>query len=144
MRIVLVVLIEWHSFLSFAHDDAPEAVQYFIENYSDVSTFYWPDFIYDDPSKVLSFINQLRSVIRSNEEKNYWLVLPGLGDAFHKIDVSRRERLLGKFLCDVEKEHSKVMFGSGRFPYRPHWPEEIADLVKQVRDGEAAKRMTKS
>src|SRR6266498_403083 len=132
-------LIEWTSFLSFEQNEAPEAVQYFKENYRGLSTSYWPHFESDNLSQVLPFVNQLWSVIRSNGEKNYWLVLPGLDDAFRKIDTPRRERLLGKFLREAEKNHNRMTMASGRIPYDPHWPEEIAGVLKRVRETEAAR-----
>jgi hypothetical protein len=137
-------LIEWHSFLSLPTDGPPEAVRYFKENYPDVWTTYSPHFPFDNLALVLPFVNQLWSAIHSRGEENFWLVLPGLDEAFGKIEVPRREQLLGKHLYDAEVTHSKAMWGSNRMPFRTYWPTEIAAVIKRIRESETAKQQANS
>jgi len=132
-------LIEWHSHLSFDGQGAPETVRYFKERYPKVGTNYFPDFFQENFSHIEPLINKLWAAVRTGGgEMNDWFVLPGLVDAFRKIEIERRQHLLGKFLLDISKEQSQKMLAKNRMPYRIYWPPEIAALVKRVRESEAA------
>ncbi|HEU0175293.1 MAG TPA: RNA-binding domain-containing protein [Blastocatellia bacterium] len=132
-------LIEWHSYLSFDEQGAPETVRYFRERYPNVGTIYYPSFFQEDFSHIAPLINKLWATVRTGGgEMNDWFVLPGLVDAFRKIEIERRQHLLGKFLLGISKEQSRVMLTNNRMPYRVYWPPEIAALVKRVRESEAA------
>jgi len=134
-------LIEWHSHLSFDGQGTPETVRYFRERYAKVGTTYFPDFFQENFSHIEPLINKLWAAVRTGGgEMNDWFVLPGLVDVFRKIEIERRQYLLGKFLLDISKEQSQKMLADNRMPYRVHWPPEIAALVKRVRESEAAKQ----
>lgn len=139
-------LIEWHSFLSFQHNVAhtPEIAEYFDKNYKGVSTSYWPHFPFDKLALVQPFVDKLWSTIHSQGERNFWSVLPGLDEVFQKIDVPRRQQLLGKHLFDADATHRKAMFDSNRMPFRTYWPPEIAAVIKQIGESEAAKQRANS
>jgi hypothetical protein len=110
-------------------------VGYFRERYPNVSTIYYADFFHDDFSHIAPLIDKLWAAVRTGGgEMNDWFVLPGLADAFQKIEIERRQHLLGKFLLDISREQSRAMLANNRMPYRVHWPPEIAALVRWVRE----------
>jgi len=127
-------LVDWHSFLSFAERGEPETVQYYQQSFAAVSKTFHPNFTFEHFKHILPLINQLWTVIHTTGEKNYWLVLPGLAEAFGRIDPARRELALGRFLTYAEQIQSNWMSRNNRFPYDMPWPTEVADLVRRVRN----------
>ncbi len=127
-------LVDWHSFLSFPESEEPETIQYYQQSLPNVGTDFHPNYIFERFNLLLPLVNQLWSAIHTGE-KNYWLVLPGLAEAFGRIDAGRRELALGRFINYAEKTQGKWMSQSNRLPYMTPWPTEIADLVRRIRNG---------
>lgn len=131
-------LIEWHSFLSFPEMGEPETVEYYTGRYPNVSAAFYPDFIFENLELVSPFIEQLWSSIHTGQ-KEFWLVLPALGDTFRRLDIERRENVLARFLISLGREHNRIMTSARRIPYRFYWPEEISSVIQRVRNNESAK-----
>jgi hypothetical protein len=126
-------LADWHSYLSFPEMGEPETIGYYQQSYPNTRAEFNPHYIFERFNFVLPLINQLWAVIHTVGEKNYWLVLPGLAEAFGKIDFARRELVLGRFIAYAEKLQANWMLQSSRMPYMMPWPSEIADVVRRVR-----------
>jgi hypothetical protein len=127
-------LADWHSYSSFPKMGEPETIRYYQQSLPDIRTEFHPNYIFERFNLILPLINQLWAVIHTAGEKDYWLVLPGLAEAFGRIDSARRELALGRFIAYAEKAQAGWMLQNSRMPYIMPWPSEIADAVRRVRN----------
>ena len=112
----------------------PETIEYYRKSFPESRTEFHPNYIFEHFDLILPLINQLWAVIHTAGEKDYYLVLPGLAEAFGRIDSVRRELALGRFVAYAEKAQASWMLQNSRMPYMMPWPSEIADVVRRVRN----------
>lgn len=126
-------LIDWHSFLSFQGQGEPETVRFYQENYSGISTSFWPNFMKEPYELINPLIDKLWEAIHTEGQYDFWLFDSRLSQIFGGIDLARRKHVFARFLMYLQAKQAEYQRQQNRGPYWMPWRSDIAQFVEEVR-----------
>jgi hypothetical protein len=124
-------LVAWHSFISQNQSRETETVRFFSDTFPAVSTMFVSNFTHEQLGMISPFIEQLWQSIQ-NPGKPSFVLDNRLAAIFEKLELSKRKRLLARFVVYAEKERSRWMWSLNKMTFPQYWPPEIQEAIKEV------------